>query len=170
MAADGGVEKSKADLSKVPPGPREDMEVITDQIFQSVELMALPLPNGELKPLQSWKAQRVIDIGPSWASVSALVDVRYAYLGVSQQGGKSLAVFEMKGPLKTKRGEGVNVRGTLDGTARVDTETGEVVTARLAVKADMSMKVEKETWTGHGEVTVSLKRSATPPTPAGTMK
>jgi hypothetical protein len=44
------------------------------------------------------------------------------------------------------------------------------VTARLAVKADMSMKVEKETWTGHGEVTVTLKRNETPPTPAGTKK
>ncbi|QEL15663.1 S1 family peptidase [Limnoglobus roseus] len=166
MAADGGVEKAKANVNKVPPGPREDMQIITDQILQSVDLMALPLPSGEIKPLQTWKAQRVIDIGPSWASVSSAVDVKFTYLGVSQQGGKTLAVFEMKGPLKTKRGEGINVRGNLDGTVRVDTETGEVVTSRLSVKADMDIKLEKATWTGHGEVAMTLTRSDTPPAPA----
>jgi S1-C subfamily serine protease len=167
MAKDGGVDKSTANVSRVPAGGlREDVELIADQILQSLELMALPLPSSEIKPLQTWKAQRVIDIGPSFASVSANVDVRYEYLGVSQQGGKSLAVFELKGPLKTRRGEGVNVRGMLEGTARVDTETGEVTTAKLSVKADMDMKVEKETWTGHGEVAITLKRSETPPVPA----
>jgi hypothetical protein len=125
--------------------------------------MTTPLSGDALKPLQTWKTQRLLEVGPLGMAVPVQADIRYTFLGVRQQLGKSQAVISMHGGLRGQRGDGSNVGGTLNGTLMVSPETGQVVEGVATLKVDLDLPQKRRVVKANGELIVNLKRSATPP-------
>ena len=55
--ADGAATNLRANLTRVPPDARQILKPVSDQVLQALVLVAVPLPDGTLKPLQKWKVQ-----------------------------------------------------------------------------------------------------------------
>jgi len=143
MDADGSVARAKPDLSKVPRVSREFADRITDKLLQTVELVAVPLPQGNLKPLQTWKVSRTLTLGTG-RGVPAQAEIKYTYLGtrVLMPDKREIAVLDVKGTVKGVRGAGLNVCGTVGGLSQVALDTGEVLTSTMNFKADMDVEAD----------------------------
>lgn len=163
MDKDGSVTKAKADLTAVPKGSREGLDSISDQILQSLEVLSVPLPDKKIEAKESWKARRNFLVGSSILSVPAQADVVYTYLGVGQRNGKEAAMIAITGKLQGRRGEGLDLGGSVRGTAWISTETGEVLYATAAVKADCDLTFAKKPAKAAGTLNVSIQRPAPAP-------
>jgi S1-C subfamily serine protease len=163
MEADGNVGKAKANLAKVPRVSREFLEAVSDQMLQSVELVAVPLPEGTVKPLQTWKVRRTVALGTAVLSVSAQADIKYTYLGTRMLGNRAVAFLDVKGTVKGLRGAGLNVGGTVSGGSQVALDTGEVLSSSMEFKADMDVDTRAGKAKLFGNLTVRVRRDVPPP-------
>jgi hypothetical protein len=142
MEDNGGVAKARGDLSKVPKASRDFLGDLSDQVLQGLELIAVPLPDGTLKPLQSWKVQRTVLLGNAVLGVPAQADIKYTYLGTRLYNKREIAFLDVKGTVKGVRGNGLNVGGTVGGGSQVALDTGEVLSATMDFKADMDVELK----------------------------
>jgi hypothetical protein len=163
MAADGAVARSTPDVSRVPSASQRFAAHSSDQLLQGLELLAVPLPQGALKPLQSWKVRRTVLLGPTGADVKAQTDIQYTYMGTRLLNGREIAFLDVKGTLKGVRGNGLNVGGTVGGGAQVALDTGEVLSATMDFKADMDLEIKDTPGKLQGTLTVRLRRDFPPP-------
>jgi V8-like Glu-specific endopeptidase len=151
---------TKSQLNNAPRAMREDLLEINKQVLQSLGVLSVPLPEGELKPDQTWKAQRMLLVGSLGMYVPAVASMEYRYLGTRQRDGKSEAVVRLTGTVRGGAGRGQNIGGTVKGTSSIALETGEVIDARANFKVDMDLKIEAETVKAGGTLDVSLKKTA----------
>ena len=79
MLANGSLASTKANLSKAPAEHRGALEDMTDQVLQALVVLTVPLPEGAIKPLQTWDSRRVVRVGPLGQVLPALADLRYTY-------------------------------------------------------------------------------------------
>jgi S1-C subfamily serine protease len=163
MEADGNVGRTKANLEKVPRVSREFITAVSDQMLQSLELVAVPLPEGELKPLQTWKVRRAVALGTALLSVSAQADIKYTYLGTRLLGNREIAILDVKGTVRGLRGAGLNVGGTVSGGSQVALDTGEVLSATMDFKADMDVETKGGKAKLFGNLKVQVRRDVPPP-------
>jgi len=162
MDADGSCANGKVDLSKVPETSRENLSDIAEQVVQSLEVLTVPLPGDTVKPLQSWKAQRLLAVGPLGQAVPAQADLRYTYLGVRDRNGRQEPYISMKGTLRGRRGDGGNLSGSLTGTLSLLPTTGQVVDAGTSIKLDLDLVAEGKALKVNGTLQVNLQRSDKP--------
>ncbi len=160
MGADGSLLSAKADPAKVPAESRDAISDVSNQVLQSLELLCVPLPAKQLAALETWKAQRNVTIGSGTVAVPTQAEIEYKYLGLRNQDGKGIAVLALEGRVKGRQAGGSNVGGSLQGTALVSLETGEVLQANATVKADMDIVLEKRPAKATGTFIVSLRRAA----------
>jgi V8-like Glu-specific endopeptidase len=165
MDGDGNQSKAEPNMARVPAGSREAVSDIADQVLQSLNVMTVSLSGDTLSPLKTWKAQRLLEIGPLGMALPAQADLKYTYLGLRDQAGKKEAVIHMEGGLRGQRSNAGNVAGSVTGTLIVAPETGQVVGATATLKVDMDAKMKGSPLKMNGELAVNLKRSATPPPP-----
>jgi hypothetical protein len=163
MDGDGNQSRAEADLSRVPPETRGLISEMSDQVLQSLSVMAAPLSGDKLQPLQSWKTQRLMEVGPILLALPAQANLKYTYLGLSDRAGQKEAVIHVEGSLRGQRGSEGNVGGTVSGTLIAAPETGQVVNALATIKLDVDVLFRKQPAKANGELAVTLKRSATPP-------
>jgi hypothetical protein len=163
MEADGNVGRAKANLAKVPRASREFLDAVSDQVLQSLELVAVPLPQGNVKPLQTWKVQRTIALGTALLSVPAQADIKYTYLGTRMLNNREIAVLSVKGTVKGLRGAGLNVGGTVGGLSQVALDTGEVLLANMDFKADLDVDTKAGKAKLFGNLKVQVRRDVAPP-------
>jgi S1-C subfamily serine protease len=165
MEADGNTGKAKADLTKVPRASRDFLTDVSDQVLQSLELVSVPLPQGSLKPLQSWKVQRTVLIGSTvFGGVQASSDIKYTYLGTRKIGARDIAFLNIAGTIKGLRGNGLNVGGNVTGATQIALDTGEVLTATMNFKADADLEIKKTKAKLIGTLMVRLRRDIPAPT------
>jgi S1-C subfamily serine protease len=163
MDKDGSMADSKADLKKVPKMSLEMITDLSDQILQSVEALSIPLPAKKIEVQETWKAQRTFQIGSAIISVPVQVDITYKYLGVQARDGKEGALIRMEGRVKGRKGDGLDVSGTMRGTAFVSVETGQVISADTTVKADLDLTFQRTLAKAIATLAVSIKRPAPSP-------
>ena len=165
MDKDVTVARSKADLRQVPKGSQDMISDLSDQILESVEVLSIPLPSKKVEPLETWKAQRHFLIGTGLISVPVQADIVYTYKGVQVRDGKEGALIGIEGRVRGRKGDGVDVGGTLSGVAYVSLETGEVLSADTSVKADMDLTFQRKPSKAIATLSVYIKRPAPPPMP-----
>jgi hypothetical protein len=166
MDEDGNLAKSKIDVTKAPRASREFATDIGEQLMQGLELVAVPLPKGTVKPLQTWNVPRTVELGPAGIGVASLADIRYTYLGTNLRGKREVAFLNVSGTVKGVRGAGLNVGGKVTGSTQVALDTGEVLSANLNFKADADVERKgggKARLTG--TLDVQLRRGVAPPAP-----
>lgn len=165
MDGDGNLTNAKMDFSRVTRATREAVSDMGDQVFQSLRVMTVPLSGDQLRPLQRWKTQRVLEVGPLGMALGVQADVQYTFLGVREKAGKTQAVFGLRGTLRGQRGDGSNAGGSIDGTLMVSPETGQVVEGVATLKVDMDLSFRRQMVKANGELVVNLNRGDRPPTP-----
>jgi hypothetical protein len=163
MDKDGSVSQARPDLTKVPRPSQALLKDLCDQMLQSLELMAIPLPDKQVEAKQTWKAQRNFLIGSAILAVPAQGDLVYTYLGTQPRDGKETAVISIKGTVKGRRGDNLDITGNVNGLAYVLPETGEVVQANASVKAELELMFAKKPGKAIGMLGVTIKRPAPPP-------
>jgi S1-C subfamily serine protease len=156
--ANGDVTRAKADSSKVPRASRGALEQLGEQVVQAVELVAVPLPDGTLKPLQSWKVQRNVMLGIPGLAVPAVAEIKYVYLGTRMLRDREIAFLDIKGSLKGLRGAGLNIGGTVGGASQVALDTGEVLASSMDFKADVDLETRSGKAKLFGTLLVRVRR------------
>ena len=165
MEKDGSLANSKSNLARVPRGSKEFISDITQQILQSMEVLSIPLPGKKVEPLETWKSQQTFVIGSAILAVRVQANVTYKYMGVQNRNGKEGALIRIDGRVRGTKGGGLDVGGTLTGTAYVSLETGQVISADSTVKADMDLTFERKQAKAIASLAVSIKRPAPAQTP-----
>ena len=144
MDKDGSMANSKADVARVPRQSRELISDVSDQILQSIEVLSIPLPDKTLTAKDTWKVQRTFMIGSAIISVPVQSDITYRYLGVQTRDSVEEALIQIEGRVKGRKGDGVDVSGSVKGSAFISPETGQVISADATVKADMDVQFERK--------------------------
>lgn len=156
MDTDGSVANSKADLRKVPKGSLDMMTDVSEQILQTAELMAIPLPSKKIEVQDTWKAQRTLMIGSAIVAVPVQADITYKYLGVQTLDGKDGALIWIEGRVKGRKGDGLDVSGTVTGTAFVSVETGQLISGDTTIKADVDLTFQRKQSKAIATLSVSM--------------
>ena len=157
MTKDGNIANSKGDLSKVPKASREFLEPVSEQVLQALEVLAVPLPEGELKPLQTWKTVRSVLLGNSVVGVPAIAEIKYMYFGTRTLRGREVAVLDVQGTVKGVRGAGLNVGGKVNGLSSVALDTGEVLDATMRFKSDMDIEYKSKKGKVYGDLKIQVR-------------
>jgi hypothetical protein len=142
----GNLLENKVDSSRVPsPTTRSALEEMSRQIQHSLEVLSVPLPNKEVRPLQQWKAWRNVPIGTPGNFEAGAVDMTYTYLGRRRnQANREEAVLSLEGAVQGRQGAELSIGGQATGTAQIDLETGLVRSAKITVKVDLDTKFRIE--------------------------
>jgi S1-C subfamily serine protease len=162
--ATGAWARSRTDVGRVPVASREAVSDIGEQLLTSLELVTIPMPNREVKALQTWTAKRNVVVGTALIAMLGAAELKYTYSGVVPRAGKKVALVEIEGTIRGRAGAGLDVGGSVSGHAEVDPETGEVIACDAEIKADADLlTARKETIKAVGTMTVGYRGSAPPP-------
>jgi S1-C subfamily serine protease len=166
LAADLSVDKqgnlvgNQIDIKRVPQESRTDLPVIHEQVQQALEVCTVPLPNRQVAPGESWKAERTLPHSVPGQSDAGLLDLTYTYVGVRQRNSREEAVLALEGKVRNLRPEGRRVEGQAHGTAVVDLASGQVLQADLAFLLDMDLaQAGGGTTRVNGKLDVRLQRT-----------
>jgi S1-C subfamily serine protease len=173
IAPDGTVTRNLADFSKVPATSRVPLSLATDQLQQSLDSLAIPLPLKEVEARATWKGKQTYELGALGYAVLASADLTYTYEGsYVAPNGKTVSVITFRGPLKReappkpkkgpKRKE-PTLHGEVEGKIELFPETGVFVYANQRVRAELDMEFDGKPAKAIGVLSVSATRLAAPP-------
>jgi hypothetical protein len=153
----GNLSGKKTDLSKVPPASREILEALGEQLQESFDAVAIPLPGGSVQPGQSWKARRELPLDLPGGTQAGQMEVTYTYRGLRQHNGREVAVLDLRGEVSGSNAR-ANLYGRTSGSAVVDPATGMVLQANALVDAVLTVRYREETFEAKGTLEVKLSR------------
>jgi hypothetical protein len=156
---DGGPGAARLDLNKVPESSKELISDVCEQVLQSLTALTVPLPGETLQPLQTWKAQRLLIIGPLGMGIASQADLKYKYIGVRSRNGREEVMIDLKGTLRGQRDVGA-VAGDVSGLLALSTQTGQVIDGAITFKADADLTLKNNRVKANGQLVVSLRRGA----------
>ncbi len=155
----GNVARKSNDLSQMPAGAQPLLGRLGEQMQDSLDTVAVPIPRGQIKPGQTWKATRQFPIETPDDFQRAALDMTYTYKGIQTRNGKNEAVIGFTGTLRGARREDVNVSGRARGNAFIDLTTGLVVQSRAHVDLEMNVRFLDESFKAGGQLHVYVDRS-----------
>jgi hypothetical protein len=130
---------------------------IDENMLQAIELVAVPLANGEVRPLATVRVQRNVGAGMPGMEIPAQVDLKFKYQGTHLFAPKRpSAMFDFSGTVRPRRGEKLNLSGDVHGRVEVAPATGEILLATTDLKVDVdlqsSLGIVRVTGSMHGEI------------------
>jgi S1-C subfamily serine protease len=155
----GNVLENKLDVTKVPQNARDGLTNVGDQVQQTIEALTVPLPGNEVKPGQTWTAQRSLPIDTAGKYDTGIMDMKYTYLGVRSRNGRDEAVISLSGTVRARQGVTQYISGKTNGTAVVDVATGLVTLAIASVDVDLDMTVNNQPAKADGALEMKLQRN-----------
>jgi hypothetical protein len=126
-------------ITEDPRGTREELKEISAQFIQSLEAVALPLPNRIVETNKPWQIERTLTISAIGPEEAARADITYTYLGTRYRAGRAEAVLASAGRVRGAKGKGANLGGRVSGTSIVDLATGVVVSAQTSIDLDLDV-------------------------------
>lgn len=174
IAADGTVTRNLSDYSKVPQASRGPLEFASDQVTQSMDSLALPLPPKEVEPGATWKGKQNYELGALNNSFLAKSEVTYKYEGTFERNGRTLAVITFTGPLervpvkKPKPKKGVKdkepppLSGQVEGKIEIFVDTGLIYYASEKVRAELELEFDGKQAKAVGVLNVTVIRNLAP--------
>jgi S1-C subfamily serine protease len=124
----GNIVEQNLDTSQVSQSSRQGITELYQQISELLRDIAIPLPNREVKPGESWSAERHLPIRMQEPqSASARIEMSYRYLGVHRHDGRDEAAIELHGRLAGGQGSQDRLSGRATGSAIVDVGSGQVL-------------------------------------------
>ncbi len=156
----GNVSQKVRDLSQVPPESRDALDGFGDQVLQSLDIAALPVPGGLAQPGQSWTALRSVPIDTIDSYYTAAAELTYVYRGVRVIDGQECGVVEFNGGVRPVQGRSSNLSGQIHGTAAIDLAAGRVRQAHAVVDVTIDVKFLDESLRSDAKLEVTLDRTA----------
>jgi hypothetical protein len=172
IAKDGTVARNLADFSKVPQASRGPLSLASDQIQQSLDSLAIPLPLKEIEAQGTWKGKQTYDLGGVEFTVLATAEITYKYEGsFVAPNGRTVAVISFRGPLareaapKPKKGpkrKEPTLSGEVEGTISIFPETGVFASANQRVRAELDLEFDGKPAKAIGVLSVQATRVGPP--------
>src|SRR5262249_40428306 len=134
-----------------PQADRPSLIRFEAEMARFLQALDVPMPGKEVKPGETWKANRPLPFDAGWRSVETfqsqvwaaveneILEVTYIYSGLRTVGGAERAVIQIKG--QVGRGIDTGSSAALSGTALVDLATGQVVEEEVATEARAELVV-----------------------------
>lgn len=123
-------------LRRTKPQQVQMMQDFHEMIQQGLESLSVSLPaSGTAKPLESWRAERLLPIDTPGKAETGKLEVTFIYLGVRKRANRDEAVLHMDGIV---RGKGDAVNGKATGRALVDLATGQTLLAQMSVRLQLN--------------------------------
>jgi hypothetical protein len=138
MDPSGAVRKEQVNTTKVPPRDRRDVLDLHDQISQSLEAVAVPLPNRTLQAKESWTEIRPLPLDIGDKADAAVLEMTYTYEGTRTRNGRQESAIKVAGKLKGAKGQELRFGGRAEGRAVYDVALGQVTISSLTVTFDMN--------------------------------
>ena len=179
VGKDGANVRNLADFSGVPKTSKDALEPVAEQLQQSLDSLAVPLPLKELAPQATWKGKQSFMLGALGLAVPTSADVTYTYEGFFSRDNKQFAVITFDGDLKSARvappakkvrGKAPppkpepKVQGKVEGKVEIAMDTGLMSYATEKVKAELDLTGDEKPSKAIGTLNVTLLRN--PPIPA----
>ncbi|HEV3340415.1 MAG TPA: serine protease [Pirellulales bacterium] len=143
MDTDGTPVRSELDLGKSEAALHSLLTEIGENLLQAIELLAVPLPNGVVQPLATFRTQRDVAAGMPGLAIPALVDLKFKYQGTHNFApNRPSAMFDFNGSVRPRRGDKTNMGGRVFGRVEIAPETGEILLATTDLKVDVDLQTE----------------------------
>jgi S1-C subfamily serine protease len=157
LDTDGTPLGAELNLSKADARLHPALTEIGENMLQAIELLAVPLNNGEVQPLQTFRVQRNVAAGMPGMELPAQVDLKFKYQGTHDLApNRPSAMFDFSGTVRPRRGDKLNLSGDVRGRVEVSPSTGEILRATTDLKVDVDLQssvgIVRVTGTMHGEV------------------
>jgi S1-C subfamily serine protease len=159
---DGNQTQGRADFGRMPEASKEVLSDVCEQVLQSLSVMTVPLPGDTLQPLQTWKAQRLLVVGPLGMGIMSRADLKYKYVGLRTRNGRTDVMIDLKGSLRGAK-ESTSMAGDLTALLALSPETGQLVHGSATFKVDLDLHIKRNRAKANGEFAVTLDRGAPPP-------
>jgi hypothetical protein len=172
LEKDGGLARNLTDFSKVPQTSRAPISLVSDQIQQSFDSLAVPFPPKEVEAQATWKGKQAYELGALGWAVPATAEVTYKYEGTfTAPNGRAVAIVTFQGPLDRaavkkppkKGAKEPTLRGQVDGKIELFADTGVLITANERIQAELSMEFDGRPAKAIGGLNVRVTRLAGPP-------
>jgi S1-C subfamily serine protease len=176
VAPDGTIARNLADYSKVPRASRDALSLAADQVSQSLDSLALPLPGKETEAMGTWTGKQSYELGAFGYGVLANAEVTYKYEGsYVAPNGQTIAVVTFKGPLqrapsknpKPKKGpkpKEPTLTGQVEGKLELFADTGVLFSANERARAELDLDFDGKPAKAISVLNVQATRlAATPP-------
>jgi S1-C subfamily serine protease len=156
----GATSQRQVDYGSVPNDMHDTMKHFAEQIVQSLDAVAVPIPDAEfqVEPGQTWQAQRLLPLETPEASVLGLVDMTYTYRGVRPFSKGDLAIVDLSGSLGGNQARSTGLTGESRGAAQIDTATGRVLRAQAVLDATLELPFRGHSAKSSVKLEVRLKR------------
>jgi hypothetical protein len=157
LETDGTPVQTEVDMGKSEPTLREALTEINEHMLQALELVAVPISNGVVQPLQTFHVQRDVAAGMPGLAIPARVDLKFKYQGTHNVGpNRPSAMFDFNGTVRPRRGDKLNIGGQVYGRVEVAPDSGEILKASTDLKVDVDLQssagIVRITGTMHGEI------------------
>lgn len=157
LDSDGTPLSSDLKLNKANAKLHAALTEIEENMLQAIELLAVPLPNGEVQPLEVFRVRRNVGAGMPGMELPAQVDLKFIYQGTHDTvEGKPTAMFDFNGTVRPRRGDKLNMNGGVHGRVEVAPTSGEIIRATTDLKVDVDLQSSagliRVTGTMHGEL------------------
>src|SRR5262249_3287778 len=156
----GVVSGRHVDIVGAPSDLQSTLRHFADQITESLDAAAVPIPDGEieLQPDATWQAQRIVPVETPESRTLAPLNVTYTFRGVRPYSRGELAVVELTGTVRgSQRGPGL-ITGQARGTAQLDAKTGRVMRAQVVLDAGLELSFRGHSVKSSGKLEVRLSR------------
>jgi uncharacterized protein (TIGR03067 family) len=154
----GSVITRKAVVAPSAGSAAKPLETLGEQMLNALEILAIPVPAGQVRPGQSWRATRPLPLGKSGRAEKPALDVVYTLRGSRTEGGREFAVVDVSGTLRGTANPGGKAQGQARGEATIDAASGRVVQARVIVDLTLDLFFRDADVHATGRVETSLLR------------
>jgi hypothetical protein len=143
MDTDGTPVRSELNMGKAEKALHPLLTEIDEQILQAFELLSVPLPNGVVNPLATFRTQRDVAAGMPGLAIPAVVDLKFKYQGTHDFAPNRLsAMFDFNGSVRPRRGDKTNMGGRVFGRVELAPESGQILRATTDLKVDVEVQTE----------------------------
>jgi hypothetical protein len=154
----GNLVGHEIDLTQVPAESQPILANVHEALEQALEGMAVPLPNRQIAPGESWRAERTLRIPSLGGAVAIHLDMTYTYAGTRHRTGHQEAVLNLQGEIRAIGNQAGRATGHADGTANVDLRSGQVTQADMVLVFDLEMNPLSRSLPSGGKLTLRLQR------------
>jgi S1-C subfamily serine protease len=157
VTARGDVESPTVSVKGAPPDIRKELENLGESVLDSLQAVAVPLPNRTVSHLETWTAKRPISVVGVLRGFKVDMDVTYTFLGHRNRNGRDEALLEISGRMR-RHDSIIKIGGQLEGRALVDMETGVISLAHADVQLELELPLPDHTAHARGAMEVTVTR------------
>lgn len=161
LDSDGTPLHTSVDFGKSDAKLRGVLQEFNEHLLESLDLLLLSIPEGEVQPLQTFRVRRNVAAGMPEFSIGAEADLKFQYQGIHVFLPKQpAAIFTYSGTVRPPRGTQANISGLVFGRIEVNPKDGVILQGTADVKVDVDLSTAR----GITRLTGTLKSQLKPPT------